>query len=168
MSKYHSSMKKTYKEVLLVDGLNDEILGNYIQGLCDLHKVGREMTGTILFSIAEAAEVFVRLKGEFSFHGIGITGEFENGTLSFNLRGISGLLNEMEARDEIDLGLIGLKYERELFIVSKLADKLEFLNDIGSLKVSFSCGAMDYAGVNRRILQLKAYWNDQVVMQETE
>lgn len=161
-------MKKTYKEVLLDDRLNEEVLGNYIQGLCDLHTVGRELTGTILFTVAEAAEAFVRLKGEFSFNGIGITGEFENGTLSFILRGISDIVNEMESRDEIDLGLIGLKYERELFIVSKLADKIEFLNDIGSLKISFSCGAMDYAGVNRRILQLREYWNDQVVMQGTE
>ena len=60
--------------------------------------------------------------------------------------------------------MISLKYERELFIVSKLADNIEFLNHIGSVKISFSCGAMDYAGVNRRILQLKDYWNDQVVM----
>lgn len=161
-------MKKTYKEVLLLDGLNEEVLGNYIQGLCDLHTVGRELTGTILFTVAEAAEVLVRLKGEFCFNAIGIAGEFENGTLSFLIRGFTESGQELESRDEIDLGLIASKYERELFIVSKLADKIEFLNEIGSLKISFSCGAMDYAGVNRRILQLKEYWNDQVVMQGTE
>lgn len=161
-------MKKIYKEVLLDDRLNEEILGNYIQGLCDLHMVGRELTGTILFSVAEAVEVLIRLKEEFSLNRIGITGEFENGTLSFIIRGISVHENELTQKDEIDLGLIAVKYERELFIVSKLADKLEFLNDIGSLKISFSCGAMDYAGVNRRILQLKEFWKEQVVMKGSD
>ena len=112
----------------------------------------------------ETAEILIRLKEEYGYSQIGIAGEFENGTLSFILRGIPFTDNELALTDEIDLGLISLKYERELFIVSKLADNIEFLNHIGSVKISFSCGAMDYAGVNRRILQLKDYWNDQVVM----
>ncbi len=157
-------MKKTYKEILLDDRLNEEILGNYIQGLCDLHTVGRELTGTILFAVTEAVEVLIRLKEEFSVNKIGVSGEYENGTISFILRGISFNDNQLASNDEIDLGIMALKYERELFIVSKLADKLEFLSDIGSVKVSFSCGAMDYTGVNRRILQLKEFWKGQVVM----
>jgi hypothetical protein len=161
-------MKKTYKEVMLSERLNEEILGSYIQGICDLHAVGRELTGTILFSIAETAEVLIRLKEEFLFDRIGITGEFENGSLTFTVRGIFLTDNQLNTKDEIDLGLIALKYERELFIVSKLADKVEFLNNSGSVKLSFSCGAMDYAGVNRRILQLQDYWNEQVILKRVD
>jgi hypothetical protein len=161
-------MKKVYKEVLLADRLNEEILGNYIQGLCDLHTIGKELTGTILFSVAETAEILIRLRGEFQCDRIGITGEFENGILSFIIRSISFNNNELRLSDEIDLGLLAMKYERELFIVSKLADKIEFLSEIGSVRIAFSCGAMDYAGVNLRILQLQEYWNENVVVKKTD
>lgn len=148
----------SYKPIPISNSESRTSLERYVEDICNLNHIGAEDFGNILFSVSEMVNIMFGLQNEFGLRIAELSAEVSGRRIRFQVKANGKQVGYSFDEDEIEREIKKARFERELFILRKLTDKIYFGTENFFIVAEFDLAAMGYERVMKRAEILKQYW----------
>ena len=125
----------------------------YVEKMMDYYNIQNDYFGNILMAVTEACTIL--MKSENGNDVLKIRAEKSRQGMDFRL--VCKASDHKKPMEELDKAIMKQKFDRELFLIKTLTDRMEFENDRKTLNLNFIINGINYQRTLERVKKMREY-----------